>query len=65
MSDQYAVFGNPISHSKSPLIHSAFARQTGEDISYSAQLVPEDQFVKAADEFFCRWRVRPQYHRAV
>jgi len=52
MTDQYAVFGNPIEHSKSPAIHAAFAVQTGEDIHYSKQLVAADSFEAAADAFF-------------
>ncbi|SDT12688.1 shikimate dehydrogenase [Pseudomonas oryzae] len=50
--DRYAVFGNPIGHSKSPLIHQMFAAQTGEQLSYEALLAPLDGFSAFAREFF-------------
>ena len=52
--DHYAVVGNPIAHSKSPLIHRLFAEQTGQQIQYDALLVPEDGFAQAIALFFIR-----------
>lgn len=51
MTDRYAVFGNPISHSRSPFIHSRFAASTGEDLSYEALLAPRDAFAGAVADF--------------
>lgn len=44
MIDSYCVIGNPISHSKSPEIHAAFALQSGQDIRYERCLAPLDGF---------------------
>jgi shikimate dehydrogenase len=51
MTDRYAVFGHPIAHSKSPLIHAAFARQTGQDMTYEAILAPLDGFADSVTAF--------------
>lgn len=49
--DRYAVFGNPVAHSKSPRIHAAFAAQTGEPVLYEALLAPLDDFPGRVREF--------------
>ena len=51
MTDRYAVIGNPIGHTKSPLIHGMFARATGQDMLYSALLGPTEHFVETAQAF--------------
>jgi shikimate dehydrogenase len=52
MTDQYVVFGNPIGHSKSPLIHRLFAEQTGQALEYMTSLAPLDDFTAFAKTFF-------------
>lgn len=49
---QCTLFGNPVAHSLSPKIHSQFASQTGEELSYNATLVAEDAFAAALDHFY-------------
>lgn len=51
MTDCYCVFGNPINHSKSPLIHEEFAQQTQQPITYTAELAPVDGFAQAWQHF--------------
>lgn len=50
--DQYAVFGNPIAQSKSPLIHKLFAKDTGQHLDYRAILAPVDEFADSVQTFF-------------
>ena len=54
MTDRYALFGNPLGHSKSPLIHGEFARETGQDMSYELIQAPLDGFAAAVAEFRAR-----------
>ncbi|MEN3159553.1 shikimate dehydrogenase [Alkalimonas sp. NCh-2] len=49
--DRYAVFGHPIAHSKSPLIHTLFAQQCAEAMQYQAILAPLDGFAESWQAF--------------
>lgn len=51
-ADQYAVFGNPIRHSKSPEIHAAFASQSDQNMVYRTHLVEAGLFDESASRFF-------------
>jgi shikimate dehydrogenase len=51
MTDRYALIGNPVSHSKSPLIHAEFARLTGQDLTYEAIEGPAGGFAATVDAF--------------
>jgi shikimate dehydrogenase len=53
-ADRYLVVGNPIGHSRSPEIHAAFARETGQAMSYDRLLVPVEPpqaFERAVRDF--------------
>ena len=49
--DTYAVIGNPIAHSKSPLIHEVFAKKTQQDIHYGRIFSELDDFKKRLKNF--------------
>ncbi len=51
MTDRYAVVGNPVAHSLSPEIHSAFARQTGQQIEYVKLPAPLEAFSSTVAQF--------------
>lgn len=51
MTDRYAVFGNPLGHSKSPLIHTRFAQECGQDLSYEKIEPPIGGFATAFRQF--------------
>lgn len=51
MIDKYAVIGNPIDFSKSPLIHGEFARSVGHAIEYTKILGPIGGFKATVHAF--------------
>lgn len=51
MTDRYAVIGNPINHTKSPLIHGLFAQATGQDMVYTAVLGTPGAFAQDVAAF--------------
>ena len=50
--DVYAVAGNPISHSKSPVIHKRFAEQSNQSMHYGRLQPVLGEFAAAAKSFF-------------
>lgn len=50
-ADRYALVGHPVDHSHSPLIHSLFAKQTGQDMTYELIDALPDQFEVAVRGF--------------
>jgi shikimate dehydrogenase len=49
--DNYCVFGNPVSHSKSPQIHQMFAQQCAQNLYYQAFEIETACFSEALSQF--------------
>ncbi|RUO46992.1 shikimate dehydrogenase [Pseudidiomarina aquimaris] len=49
---KFTVFGNPIAHSLSPLIHQRFAEQFGIELDYTRSLTSKAGFAAAVAKFF-------------
>ena len=57
MTDRYGVLGHPIAHSKSPLIHTLFAAQTGQNIAYGQLQLPINGFESGVKQLIAEgWR---------
>jgi shikimate dehydrogenase len=52
VTQKYAVFGNPIAQSKSPIIHKMFAQQSQQDIEYSRKIASKENFEQSLRDFF-------------
>lgn len=52
--DVYAVIGHPIAHSKSPIIHAYFAKQTNQSIHYGRIFSELNAFKETVEQFFAR-----------
>lgn len=49
--DRYALVGRPVAHSRSPMIHEFFARQTRQNLSYELIEATENEFETAVRGF--------------
>ncbi len=49
---RYGVIGNPIVHSMAPYVYAEFARQTGQEISYTKFLSTEEKFLDDLQKFY-------------
>jgi|SRR5574344_687172 shikimate dehydrogenase len=52
MTDKYVLFGNPVEHSMSPMLHEYFAKTLSQDLTYGRILVEDGCFKEAALKFF-------------
>ena len=52
LPDRYAVIGHPVGHSLSPLVHTCFAEQTNQIVTYGRIDAAPEAFVEAVRTFF-------------
>ncbi len=49
--DRYGLVGHPVAHSRSPIIHTLFAQQTAQHLTYELLDASPEEFVAAVREF--------------
>jgi len=49
--DRYALIGQPVHHSRSPVIHTLFARQTNQQLTYELIEASPEEFEKSVRDF--------------
>lgn len=58
MTDLYQVTGNPVGHSLSPRIHTAFAKQCRQDLSYRALKLESEEFTQTMRELLTSGEIK-------
>lgn len=48
----YLLFGNPVNHSKSPIIYKHFSKNTNVKFDYGVQCIPKNMFSETVLDFF-------------
>ncbi|MCW8417312.1 shikimate dehydrogenase [Fluoribacter dumoffii] len=54
MSQRFAVIGNPVAHSLSPIIHQRFAKQLNVQLTYEKIKADEQSFERLVSDFFAQ-----------
>ncbi|HSG04268.1 MAG TPA: shikimate dehydrogenase [Marinobacterium sp.] len=58
MTDLYQVTGNPVGHSLSPRIHTAFAKQCQQDLTYRAFKLESEAFMSTMRELLTTGQIK-------
>ncbi|QCI26105.1 shikimate dehydrogenase [Buchnera aphidicola] len=54
LKNNYLLFGNPVNHSKSPIIYQYFSKQTNVKCNYDVKCITKDIFAQTLLDFFSK-----------